>query len=171
VRSRWPTYEPRVVASRVSPESGGDDQVWLQPSVTKSPVGLPTGERIAAYGPRGSEAVVADVRAGGPAGHPAVLLANHGVLVFHRTPDLAIRVGGVVGEAARAGIKIGDIGVPWEIPEHHREAIVRHAMTIERAGTARVWLSEGNWRARRALGAEGQHPRCGAIPVRRPQVR
>jgi ribulose-5-phosphate 4-epimerase/fuculose-1-phosphate aldolase len=35
---------------------------------------------------------------------PAVLLANHGVLVFHRTPDLAILVGSVVEEAAQAGI-------------------------------------------------------------------
>ncbi len=29
-------------------------------------------------------------------------LANHGVLVFHRTPELAILVGGVVEEAAQA---------------------------------------------------------------------
>ena len=36
--------------------------------------------------------------------HHAVLLANHGVLVFHRNADLALLVGGVVEEAAQAAI-------------------------------------------------------------------
>ena len=50
-------------------------------------------------------------------GVPAVLLANHGVLVFHRTPDLAVLVGGIVEEAAQAGLNAGTIGGPVEIPE------------------------------------------------------
>ena len=49
-------------------------------------------------------------------GVPAVLLANHGVLVFHRTPELAIVVGGVVEEAAQAGINAASLGGPVEIP-------------------------------------------------------
>jgi hypothetical protein len=37
-------------------------------------------------------------------------------LVFHRTPDLAILVGGVVEEAARAGINSATVGGPVEVP-------------------------------------------------------
>jgi L-ribulose-5-phosphate 4-epimerase len=51
-------------------------------------------------------------------GVPAVLLANHGVLVFHRTPELAILVGGIVEEAAQAGINAG-LGGPVEVPRRH----------------------------------------------------
>jgi len=46
---------------------------------------------------------VANIRAAVMPGVPAVLPANHGLLVFHRNPDLAILVGGVVEEAAQAG--------------------------------------------------------------------
>jgi L-ribulose-5-phosphate 4-epimerase len=62
--------------------------------------GLPGGVPVAGYGPRGSDEAVANIRAAVTPGAPAVLLANHGVLVFHRTPELAILVGSVVEEAA-----------------------------------------------------------------------
>ena len=52
--------------------------------------GLASGVPVAGYGPRGSAEAVANIRAAVTPGVPAVLLANHGVLVFHRTPDLAI---------------------------------------------------------------------------------
>ena len=69
--------------------------------------GLPSGVPVAGYGPRGSAEAVANIRAAVTPGVPAVLLANHGVLVFHRTPELAILVGGVVEEAAQAGVARG----------------------------------------------------------------
>ena len=49
--------------------------------------GLPDGVPVAGYGPRGSERG-GGATSGPPSGPgvPAVLLANHGVLVFHRTP-------------------------------------------------------------------------------------
>ncbi len=100
--------------------------------------GLPTGVPVAAYGPRGSDQAVANIRAAITPGVPAVLLANHGVLVFHRTPDLAILVGGIVEEAAQAGILSSGIGGPVEIPEELRAAALQRAMTFEAAGTARV---------------------------------
>ncbi len=100
--------------------------------------GLPTGVPVAAYGPRGSDEAVANIRAAIKPGVPAVLLANHGVLVFHRTPELAILVGVIVEEAAQAGINAGAIGGPVEITEHLREAALQRAMTFEREGTARV---------------------------------
>jgi len=71
---------------------------------------------------------------------PAVLLANHGVLVS-TTPDLAIMVGGIVEEAAQAGIRAGSIGGPVEIPDELRAAALQRAMSFEAKGTARVRIS------------------------------
>jgi ribulose-5-phosphate 4-epimerase/fuculose-1-phosphate aldolase len=64
-----------------------------------------------------------------------VLLANHGVLVFHRTADLAILVGGVVEEAAEAAINATALGGPVEIPSHLRAAALQRAMAFDAAGT------------------------------------
>ena len=100
--------------------------------------GLPTGVPVAAYGPRGSDESVANIRSAIVPGVPAVLLANHGVLVFHRTPELAILIGGVVEEAAQAAINSASIGGAVEIPADLREAALQRAMLFERAGTART---------------------------------
>jgi L-ribulose-5-phosphate 4-epimerase len=97
--------------------------------------GLPSGVPVAGYGPRGSDEAVANIRAAVVPGVPAVLLANHGVLVFHRTPDLAILVGGVVEEAAQSGINAASIGGPVEIPEPLRAAALQRAMAFDQAGT------------------------------------
>ena len=100
--------------------------------------GLPSGVPVASYGPRGSEQAVANIRAALTPGVPAVLLANHGVLVFHRTPDLAITVGGIVEEAAQAGIRAASIGGPVEIPDELRAAALQRAMAFAAKGTARA---------------------------------
>ena len=100
--------------------------------------GLPGGVPVAAYGPRGSEQAVANIRAAVTPGNPAVLLANHGVLVFHRTPELAIMVGGIVEEAAQAGIRASAIGGPTEVPEDLRAAALQRAMTFQDRGTIRA---------------------------------
>ena len=71
-------------------------------------------------------------------GVPAVLLANHGVLVFHRTPDLAILVGGVVEEAAQASMNAAALGGPVEIPPDLRAAALQRAMTFDRQATVRA---------------------------------
>src|ERR1700689_625283 len=84
--------------------------------------GLADGVPVTGYAPRGSDEAVAGIRAAVTPGVPAVLLANHGVLVFHRTPDLAILVGGVVEEAAQAGLNASNLGGPVEIPEDLRAA-------------------------------------------------
>jgi ribulose-5-phosphate 4-epimerase/fuculose-1-phosphate aldolase len=81
---------------------------------------------------------VAGIRAAITPGVPAVLLANHGVLVFHRTPELAILVGGVVEEAAQAGINAAALGGPVEIPAGLRAAALQRAMTFDRQGTVRA---------------------------------
>ena len=100
--------------------------------------GLPRGVPVAAYGPRGSDQAVANIRAAVNPGVPAVLLANHGVLVFHRTPDLAILIGSVVEEAAQAGLNAAGLGGAVEIPDELRAAALQRAMAFEAKGTARV---------------------------------
>jgi L-ribulose-5-phosphate 4-epimerase len=69
-------------------------------------------------------------------GTPAVLLANHGVLVFHRNAELALLVGGVVEEAAQAAINAAAVGGPVLIPQDLRAAALQRAMTFDAAGTA-----------------------------------
>ena len=97
--------------------------------------GLASGVPLATYGPRGSEQAVANIRASITPGVPAILLANHGVLVFHRNPELAILVGGIIEEAAQAGINAGGLGGPVEIPEELREAALQRAMIFANQGT------------------------------------
>jgi L-fuculose-phosphate aldolase len=98
--------------------------------------GLPIGVPVAGYGPRGSDHAIANIRSAITPGVPAVLLANHGVLVFHRTPDLAIQIGGIVEEAAQAGINATSLGGPVEIPEGFRAAALQRATLFESSGTA-----------------------------------
>ena len=97
--------------------------------------GLADGVPVAAYGPRGSEQAVANIRAAVRPGVPAVLLANHGVLVFHRTPELAVLVGGVVEEAAQAAINASALGGPVEVPASLRAAALQRAMAFDASGT------------------------------------
>jgi L-ribulose-5-phosphate 4-epimerase len=97
--------------------------------------GLDSGVPVAGYGPRGSAEAIARIRAAVIPGVPAVLLANHGVLVFHRTPDLAILIGSVVEEAAQAGINAAGLGGPVEIPEDLRAAALQRAMAFASRGT------------------------------------
>ncbi len=100
--------------------------------------GLADGVPVAAYGPRGSAQAVANIRAAVRPGVPAVLLANHGVLVFHRTPDLAVLVGGVIEEAAQAAINARAIGGPVTLPAEMRGAALQRAMAFDAKGTQRA---------------------------------
>ncbi len=61
--------------------------------------------------------------------------AGHGVLIFHRTPDLAILAGGVVEEAAQAGLNSEGLGGPVEIPPDLRAAALQRAMAFDSRGT------------------------------------
>jgi len=97
--------------------------------------GLPDGVPVAGYAPRGSAEAVANIRAAVIPGNPAVLLANHGVLVFHRTPELAVLAGGVIEEAAQASINAGGIGGPVAIPAEMRAAALQRVMSFDAAGT------------------------------------
>lgn len=126
------THSPYATAYAVAQRPIG---CWVE---ALAMFGLSAGVPVAGYGPRGSDEAVANIRAAITPGVPAVLLANHGVLVFHRTPELAVLVGGVVEEAAQAGINAAALGGPIEIPEELRAAALQRAMTFETRGTVRA---------------------------------
>ena len=123
------THSPYATAYAVARRPIG---CWIE---ALAMFGLAAGVPVAGYGPRGSDEAVANIRAAVIPGVPAVLLANHGVLVFHRTPELAILVGGVVEEAAQAGINADALGGPVEISPELRAAALQRAMTFESRGT------------------------------------
>jgi len=100
--------------------------------------GLQDGVPVAGYAPRGSDEAIASIRSAVTPGVPAVLLANHGVLVFHQTPELAILIGGVVEEAAQAAINAGPMGGPVEVPVELRAAALQRAMAFGSRGTVRA---------------------------------
>ena len=124
------THSPYATAYAVAQRPIG---CWVE---ALAMFGLPTGVPVAGYGPRGSDEAVANIRGAVVPNVPVVLLSNHGVLVFHRTPELAIMVGGIVEEAAQAGINASSLGGPVEIPEHLRAAALQRAMAFDTAGTA-----------------------------------
>lgn len=124
------THSPFATAHAVAHRPIG---CWIE---ALAMFGLPDGVPVARYGPRGSEQAVANIRAALRPGVPAVLLANHGVLVFHRSPELAVMVGGIVEEAAQAGINSVGLGGAVEIPGEMRAAALQRAMAFEEQGTA-----------------------------------
>jgi L-fuculose-phosphate aldolase len=123
------THSPFATAFAVA---GRPIECWIE---AMAMFGLADGVPVAAYGPRGSAEAVANIDAAVRPGVPAVLLANHGVLVFHRTPELAVLVGGVVEEAAQAALNAMLLGGPVLIREELRAAALQRAMAFAAAGT------------------------------------
>lgn len=123
------THSPFATAYAVAHRSIG---CWIE---ALAMFGLADGVPVARYAPRGSDEAVASIRAAARSGVPAVLLANHGVLVFHRTPDLAIMAGGVVEEAAQAGLNAVVLGGPVPLPDEMKAAALQRALAYEQRGT------------------------------------
>jgi L-fuculose-phosphate aldolase len=98
--------------------------------------GLEDGVPIAAYGPRGSKESVDNIRGVLGARTQAVLLANHGVLAFHRTAGEAVTLGVVIEEAAQAAIYAAGIGGPRVIPAEMLQASRDRAASFAAAGRA-----------------------------------
>jgi len=96
-------------------------------------LGIEDGVPVASYGPRGSEQALKNIRSVLGAKTKAVLLANHGVLVWHEQPQMAVMVGAMVEEAAQAALLAADLGGPKLIPpellraSHERRAAFEHA--------------------------------------------
>jgi L-fuculose-phosphate aldolase len=126
------THSPYATAYAVAHRRIG---CWVE---AMAMFGLQAGVPVAGYAPRGSSEAVASIRKAAALGSPAVLLANHGVLVFHRTPELAVLIGSVVEEAAQSGINAAGIGGPVEIPADMRAAALQRAMAFDSRGTMRA---------------------------------
>lgn len=126
------THSPYATAHAVAHRALG---CWIE---ALAMFGLGDGVPLAAYGPRGSEHAIANIRRALKPGVPAVLLANHGVLVFHRTPELAVLVGSVVEEAAQAAINAQALGGPMGIPTDLRALALQRSMAFETGGTRRA---------------------------------
>jgi L-ribulose-5-phosphate 4-epimerase len=123
------THSPYATAYAVAHRPIG---CWIE---ALAMFGLPDGVPVAGYAPRGSEQAVASIRAAVVPGVPAVLLANHGVLVFHRTLDLAVLVGGIVEEAAQAGLNAAVLGGAVPLPDEMKAAALQRAMAFEQRGS------------------------------------
>ncbi|HEY4754225.1 MAG TPA: class II aldolase/adducin family protein [Candidatus Limnocylindrales bacterium] len=123
------THAPYATAHAVANEP---IDCWIE---AMAMFGLADGVPLAAYAPRGSDAAVASIREAVRTGTPAVLLANHGVLVFHRTPELAVLALGVVEEAAQASVNARGLGGPVALPREMRAAALQRAMSFEATGT------------------------------------
>jgi L-fuculose-phosphate aldolase len=104
------THSPYATAYAVAHRPIG---CWVEALAMFGPA---AGVPVAGYGPRGSEQAVAGIRA-------AV------------TPGVAILVGGIVEEAAQAGINAAALGGPVEIPAELRAAALQRAMSFDRRGT------------------------------------
>ncbi|MBO0683535.1 MAG: class II aldolase/adducin family protein [Candidatus Dormibacteraeota bacterium] len=97
--------------------------------------GLYDGVPVAGYGPRGSKQSVDNIRDVLGARIQAVLLANHGVLAWHRTAPEAINVGVIVEEAAQSAIYAAGIGGAKAIPPELLHASQERAASFEATGT------------------------------------
>lgn len=100
--------------------------------------GLGGGVPVAAYGPRGSEVAVANIREVLAPGRRAVLLANHGILAFHRTAAETVGVNVVLEETAQSAIYAGAVGGARVIPPQMIEASRLRAEDFVARGPARA---------------------------------
>ena len=99
--------------------------------------GLEDGVPVAGYGPRGSKESIDNIRAVLGARTQAVLLANHGVLAFHRTAAETVNLGVVIEEAAQSAIYAAGIGGARAVPPEMLRATGERAAAFQAAGTRR----------------------------------
>jgi L-ribulose-5-phosphate 4-epimerase len=93
------------------------------------------GVPVAAYGPRGSQQAIDNIRAAIDARSKAVLLANHGVLAWAPEPAAAVMLGVVIEEAAQAAIYASAIGGPKAVPHELLHASLERHQHFAEAGT------------------------------------
>ncbi len=93
---------------------------------------------VAGYAPRGSDESVANiVNAVGPESK-AVLLENHGVLVFHETLQQTAQVQFAIEEAAQVGLYAAALGGPKLIPVGMSDYAVARAAEFAKEGVRRA---------------------------------
>jgi len=99
--------------------------------------GLEDGVPLAAYGARGSEQAVQNIRDVLTAKTQAVLLANHGVLCFGPNGMQAVQTNIIVEEAAQAAIYAASIGGAKVVPPELLHTSHTRAATFATQGTLR----------------------------------
>ena len=99
--------------------------------------GLEDGVPLAAYGARGSEQAVANIKAVLTPKTRAVLLANHGILAFHSNPMLTVQMNVIIEEAAQAAIYAGAIGGAKVVPPELLHTSKARAAAFEAEGARR----------------------------------
>jgi L-ribulose-5-phosphate 4-epimerase len=97
--------------------------------------GLEDGVPLAAYGARGSDQALRNIKAVLTPKTRAVLLANHGVLCFHTSSTLAVQMNVIIEEAAQAAIYAASIGGPQVVPPELLHASHERAATFAAQGT------------------------------------
>ncbi len=100
--------------------------------------GLEDGVPVAAYGPRGSDESIANIRRVLTAKTKAVLLANHGVLAWAPEAPQAVQLGVIIEEAAQAAILAAPIGGAVIVPHDLLHASQSRHAHFESAGTRRA---------------------------------
>ena len=126
-----PTHSPYATAFAVA---GRPIECWTE---AFGIFGLEDGVPVAGYGPRGSKESVDNIRAVLGARTHAVLLANHGVLAFHRTAPETVTLGVIIEEAAQSAIYAAGIGGARTIPAEMLQASHDRAATFDAAGVKR----------------------------------
>jgi L-fuculose-phosphate aldolase len=99
--------------------------------------GIAEAVPVAAYAPRGSDESVSNIVDAITPASKAVLLANHGVLVFHRTLQQTMQVQFALEEAAQAGLYAMALGGPKPISPEMAAYAVSRAEEFARVGTVR----------------------------------
>ena len=100
--------------------------------------GLEDGVPLAAYGPRGSEKAIANIRSAMTPKTNAVLLANHGVLAWAPDPQRAVMLGVIIEEAAQSAVLAGPIGGAKVVPAHLLHASLERHAQFEKAGVVKT---------------------------------
>jgi len=123
------THSPYATAFAVA---GQPIQCWSEAAAR---FGLDEGAPVAAYGPRGSQESLDNIRRVLTPTNKAVLLANHGVLVFDRTAQAAIGVSVALEETAQLGLYAAAIGGARDIPPALRAFTRERAQQFAAMGT------------------------------------
>jgi len=104
------THSPCATAFAVA---GRPSLCWSEAAAR---FGMEEGVPVAAYGPRGSQESVNNIRGVITPRSKAVLLANHGILAFHESSADAVRVCTALEETAQLALYASALGGPQLIP-------------------------------------------------------
>ncbi|HLZ70956.1 MAG TPA: class II aldolase/adducin family protein [Dehalococcoidia bacterium] len=99
--------------------------------------GMEEGVPLAAYGPRGSQESVNNIRGVITPKSKAVLLANHGILAFHERSADAVRVCVALEETAQLALYASALGGPQQIPPEMLAYTQQRVAEFAAAGTVR----------------------------------